>query len=271
MSETFGSCIGLISLGVAIAVIVFTVRIYNDTKEANPLNFFDKKLHPNTNPLSFDGPPQDPVLNDFGKYCQCGEEILNNICSEEQIISGCYDVSKKDEKALIRRLSDLNCDSINKDLETKKYGEVFKLNYGTVNNMALGILIIYCIILGMLFLSFVLGCGAICCPEQILGLLMLLSPIFFILGLVIGVGDLVLHIILMVYYYKGRGTGEFLDYYNDSKCMSEERKIMTDDVRKAYDKLDHIDSEMTAFVALNFIGIALNYLSSFCSKKKEEN
>ena len=98
---------------------------------------------------------------------------------------------------------------------------------------------------------------------------MLLSPIFFILGLVIGVGDLVLHIILMVYYYKGRGTGEFLDYYNDSKCMSKER--MTDVVRKAYDKLDHIDSEMTAFVALNFIGIALNYLSSFCSKKKKEN
>ena len=89
MSETLGSCIGLISLGVAIAVIVFTVRIYNDTKEANPLNFFDKKLHPNTNPLSFDGPPQDPVLNDLGKYCQCGEEILNNICSEEQRISGC--------------------------------------------------------------------------------------------------------------------------------------------------------------------------------------
>ena len=119
----------------------------------------------------------------------------------------------------------------------------------------------------MLFLSIVLGCGAICCPEQIVGILMLLSPIFFILGLVIGVGDLVLHIILMVYYYKGRGTGEFLDYY--SKCMTPNR--MTDDVRKAYDKLDHIDSEMTAFVALNFIGIALNYLSSFCSKKKEEN
>ena len=34
MSETLGSCIGLISLGVAITVIVFTVRIYNDTKEA---------------------------------------------------------------------------------------------------------------------------------------------------------------------------------------------------------------------------------------------
>ena len=168
MSETLGSWIGLISLGVAITVIVFTVRIYNDTKEANPLNFYDAILHPNetnkTNQLSFDGPPQEPVLNDLGKYCQCGEEILNNICSEEQIISGCYDVSKKDEKALIRRLSDLNCDSINKDLKNKKYGEVFELNYGTVNNMALGILIIYCIILGMLFLSFVLGCGAICCP-----------------------------------------------------------------------------------------------------------
>lgn len=270
MSETLGSCIGLISLGVAITVIVFTVRIYNDTKEANPLDFYDEILHPNkTNQLSFDGPPQDPVLNDLGKYCQCGEEILNNICSEEQIISGCYDVSKKDEKALIRRLSDLNCDSINKDLETKKYGEVFELNYGTVNSMALGILIIYCIILGMLFLSFVLGCGAICCPEQIMGILMLLSPIFFCLGLVIGVGDLVLHIILMVYYYKGRGTGEFLDYYNDNKCMTQNR--MTDVVRKAYDKLDHIDSEMTAFVALNFIGIALNYLSSFCSNKKKEN
>ena len=139
MSETFGSCIGLISLGVAIAVIVFTVRIYNDTKEANPLNFSDETIRNRTNQtnqLLFNAPPQDPVLNDLGKYCQCGEEILNNICSEEQIISGCYDVSKKDEKALIRRLSDLNCDSINKDLETKKYGEVFELNYGTVNSMA---------------------------------------------------------------------------------------------------------------------------------------
>ena len=121
-----------------------------DTKEANPLNFSDETIRNRTNQtnqLLFNAPPQDPVLNDLGKYCQCGEEILNNICSEEQIISGCYDVSKKDEKALIRRLSDLNCDSINKDLETKKYGEVFELNYGTVNSMALGILIIYCIIL----------------------------------------------------------------------------------------------------------------------------
>ena len=126
MSEALGSCIGLISLGVAITVIVFTVRIYNDTKQTNPLNFYDEILH-KENQLSFDGPPQDPVLNDLGKYCQCGEEILNNICSEEQIISGCYDVSKKDEKALIRRLSDLNCDSINKDLDLGNHNYSEKL------------------------------------------------------------------------------------------------------------------------------------------------
>ena len=75
MSETLGSCIGLISLGVAITVIVFTVRIYNDTKQTNPLNFYDEIIRNKTNQtnqLSFDGPPQDPVLNDLGKYCQCG-------------------------------------------------------------------------------------------------------------------------------------------------------------------------------------------------------
>ena len=72
MSETFGSCIGLISLGVAITVIVFTVRIYNDTKETNPLDFGDEIIRNRTNQtnqLLFNAPPQDPVLNDLGKYC----------------------------------------------------------------------------------------------------------------------------------------------------------------------------------------------------------
>ena len=73
--------------------------------------------------------------NYLGKYCQCGEEILDNICTEEQIISGCYDVSKNDEKAFLRSLSnDIDCNVYNSKLNGHKYSEVFNLGFDNFSN-----------------------------------------------------------------------------------------------------------------------------------------
>ncbi len=56
-------------------------------------------MNPNNQFIKSD-PPPNQYNKDLEKYCQCGEEILNNICTEEQIISGCYDVSKNGKKNL---------------------------------------------------------------------------------------------------------------------------------------------------------------------------
>ena len=101
--SALANCIQTINMGIGIAVIVFTVRVYNGTKE-NALQLYDQSNTTPQNSLLYSTPLPNQLENNLGKYCQCGEEILDNICSEEQIISGCYDVSKKNEKDSLRRL-----------------------------------------------------------------------------------------------------------------------------------------------------------------------
>ena len=258
-------CVEIISFGVSIAAFVFIIRVYIDTKTNNPLNFYDPILKNQTDQILLDGPPGQ-FLNDLEKYCKCGEEALNNICSEEQIISGCYDVSKNDKKALLRSLSYVNCGNINKQLKDKRYDKIFDLGYRTVNKMALGILIIYAINLGIIALCLMFSCTTFCCKEYYHKTYPLLDRPIFIIDLVLGLANIVLHIILMLYYYKGLTTGEFLDYYDI--CATPEQKIHLETV---YKRLKDINSEMTAFVTLNFIEIFLNYLWFYLYKKTERN
>ena len=69
---------------------------------------------------------------------------------------------------------------------------------------------------------------------------------------------------MMVNYYKGNTTGEFLDYYED--CLEDDEK--TEEIKNIYDKLNNLHKCFTAFVCLNFIGIFLNALGS-CFKEKK--
>ena len=99
------------------------------------------------------------MLNDLSRYCLCGEEILNDICSEEQIISGCFDVSKNSKKLLLRHLEDIKCGEYDTELRGKggRLTSVFDLGFDMVNKMALGLLILAIIVLGSAVLILVAG------------------------------------------------------------------------------------------------------------------
>ena len=273
-----GNCLQTINLGISIAIIVLTVRIYNFTEDnITILETFDSN-HYYTSTGKRETQPTPASLNELiiknvfelGKYCQCGEEILENICTEEQIISGCYDVSKNKEKSLLRNLDDTEICSEKIQLGgNPDFHKHFDLGFNMVYKMALGILIIYIAVLGVTVLVLFAAFGTICCGECALAILLPFLPVIFIVALFSGITNLVLFIIMMVNYYKGNTTGEFLDYYHN--CMSDSTyKDMHEDLKDTFEKLDDLDSNFTAFVVLNFIGIFVNWLSSCFNKKKED-
>ena len=183
--SAIANCIQTINMGLGIAIIVFTVRVYNGTKE-NALQLYDQSNPtPPTpqNSLLYSTPLPNQLENNLGKYCQCGEEILDNICSEEQIISGCYDISKKDEKDSLRRLlEEKDCTTIEAELSRSnhKYSTVFDFGFETVNKMALGILIIYACILGVVVLMTFVGISVLCCGENAAIIILPCLPCIFI-------------------------------------------------------------------------------------------
>ena len=267
MAGTCANIIQTINLGLCIAIIVFTVKIYTGTKEEkDPLQQYDdnpqtRLLLSSPNPLSLKKNVQ------INNYCQCGEEILNNICTEEQIIKGCYDVTPNGQKNLLRSLVDGNfCTEIENELnkQNNKFSKVFTLNYSSVNKMALGILIIYCCILGVIALLFFMLICVCVCQEKAACILLTCAPVILIVVICSGVADLVLFIIMLVNFYKGRTAGEFLDFYDE--CNYAYKKSLTE----AADKIRTLRGQMTAFVVLNSIGIVFNYLGAFLNKKGEE-
>ena len=224
-------------------------------------------MNPNNQFINSDQPPNQ-YIKDLEKYCQCGEEILNNLCSEEQIISGCYDVSKNGKKTWLRNLEEINCTEIDNILFKKenKYSEVFKLRFDVVNQMALGILIVYSCIVLCTILVMIVSFSAMWCGDGTLALLILpCIPYIIIIGLSSGCADFIMLIILMVNYYKGRTTGDFLDYYNT--CLKETEK---NNITKVFSTLDEIDYNMTIFVILNLIGFSINYVGSCFIKQKKD-
>lgn len=273
-----GNCLQTINLGINIAIIVLIAKIYNTTGDnIDVLEKFDNSHRYNS--TTGKTIPLNSGLNELvsknifelGTYCQCGEEILENICTEEQIISGCYDISKNKEKPLLRNLDDDEiCSQIEINLEKPDFHKQFDLGFDMVHKMALGILIIYCAVLGVTVLVLFAAFGVICCGECALAILLPCLPIILIVVIFSGITNLVLFIILMVNYYKGNTTGEFLDYYNN--CMSGNKyQYMHTDLKDIFEVLDTLDSNVTAFVVLNFFGIFLNWISSCFNKKKEES
>ena len=157
-------------------------------------------------------------LESLSSLINCSIQILNNICTEEQIIKGCYDVTPNGQKNLLRSLIDNNfCTDIENELikQNNKFSKVFTLNYSSVNKMALGILIIYCCILGVIALLFFMLICVCVCQEKAACILLTCAPVILIVVICSGVADLVLFIIMLVNFYKGRTAGEFLDFYDE--------------------------------------------------------
>ena len=131
--------------------------------------------------------------------------------------------------------------------------------------MALGILIIYCCILGVIALLFFMLICVCVCQEKAACILLTCAPVILIVVICSGVADLVLFIIMLVNFYKGRTAGEFLDFYDE--CNYAYKKSLT----VAADKIRTLRGQMTAFVVLNSIGIVFNYLGAFLNKKGEDD
>ena len=248
----------IITLGMSIATIVLIANIYYET-EKNPLEELDSSI--NWNNYSFVSSNNVPIPDltmRVGKYCQCGEETLNGFCTEEQIISGCYDISKKEGNLLRRLDDDINCDTIRQDVKVGSgYAKAFELNYDMVHKMALGLLIVIILVFAAIILMVIGAIGELCCEG---GAAIIAPCIICIICIALfsGLVNFILFIILMVNYYKGKTTGEFLDYYNKCQLSEKERNVL----RPTFEKLDHIDSMMTAFVTLNFIQMFLNCIGS---------
>lgn len=253
----------VVQLGITIAVVVLIAKIYNATGE-NPLEIYDRALSiQNQNNIAINGLANYLDEADYvstlskSKYCQCGEKILNNICTEEQIVSGCYDVSKSIDGPLLRNLDSIDCSSYNTQIISNGFSRVFDLGFEMVNKMALGILIVLCCVLASVALTLIAAVGSLCCGE---GAALIIAPCalcIICVCLFAGLVNFILFIILMVNYYKGTTTGEFLDYYNS--CMNSQEQAV---FKKIFEELDSLDSNMTAFVTLNFIQMALSCISN---------
>ena len=264
----FKNIIDIIVLGINIAIIVLIARIYSWTK-TNPLEVYDEGNQIIENIEIPNIPPNNianKIKNELNQ-CQCDEQIFEFKCTEEQIVSGCYDVSENNHKNLLRFLDD-NCDDYNKEIEDNKYQlhKAFDLGFKNVRKMALGILIIYCILFGCTIIVLIATLGVICCGECALVILLPFFPVILLSGIFSGIVNLVLFIIMMVNYYKGYTTGEFLEYYND--CLDSDGKEI---FKGIYNKLNKLHSNFTAFVVLNFVGIFLNNVSSCLNRKKKDD
>jgi len=249
-----------LNLGVIIAIIVLIARIYSWTGE-DPLEIFDKNT-PNKLPENPEVNPPSKI-KDIVSNCECSEKIINNKCTEEQIISGCKDISLNSHKNLLRHLS-TDCNDLNEQIEKNNYEmhKAFDLGFKQIHKMALGILIIYCISLGTFILTLISIISVAFCEDCAKCLLVSLSPIIILVALFSGIVNFILFIIIMVNYYKGYTTGDFLDYYKD--CMDDGEQTIFEPINK---KLKRLNSHFIAFVTLNFIEMALN-LISFCLNRK---
>ena len=259
-AAVFKTILQLIEIAISITTIVYVAKIYKGTKE-NPLEVFDREIESIASNI-IDNVAPSKVSKAKDKYCQCGEKIINKICSEEQIIEGCYDISKNDENLPLRVLEDSTCDEIKNELTNKngKFSEVFDLNYGTVRKMALGILIVLCLVGFSIFITLITQIGIIICGEKAAVIILPFFICIICICLFAGLTNFILFMIMLVKYYKGRTTGEFLDFYED--CLDDDEKSS---LKQIYNKLDDINKDMTVFVALNFVQLALSIIESCLS------
>ena len=177
-------------------------------------------------------------------------ETLSATISSEEIR---YQEAKNTN--LLRYLS-VNCDNYNSKLEANNYklNKVFKLNFDKVHNMAKGMetIIIICFVLLYLILLTVF-CGESCLP-----ICAILTIISFFVIIISSIINFIFFIIMIINYFKGNGTGEFLDYYKG--CLDIGKRLLLSD---ANEKLNKLNKVFIAFLIFYIISMILNLLYNF--------
>jgi len=257
-------CIQFIYLGISIASLVYICKIYTltsndlfDTKLENPGTYFVSSVQ---------------TFSKMDKQCKCGEEIVNDFCTEEQILSGCVDIYSNqnlDKQKFLRfLLEESQCKSYETQIKAgdKKLNEVFKLNISGIHEMATGLIalvvISFAVLALILFLSCGAMCGTLCCGESAMLILVPCIPVMIIVGFGSGITNLVLFIILCVRYYGG-DTGayvEFLECKNVNRAKFNEK----------FKDIEQLKSDFTVFMVLHIIYLVLNFCSSGSSSQKKE-
>ena len=239
----------ILGISFTITTLVLASKISDETKD-DPLEEYDKKiknLNKTENTTLIETIIANDELSKLSKFCQCGEKIMENICTEEQIVSGCYDVSENNKRTLLRYLEE-NCDTIGENIESKGgLSKAFDLNYGTVYNMAYGIYILLFFLL-LYVIYTMLSC---CCPKE--GEIIFWCALFtYFVSLFL---NFIFFIVMISSYYSG-DTGKFLDYYDD--CLKGKDKLMI--IQDTYEKMKNISKYITAFVIINFLHIGLRII-----------
>lgn len=252
-----------ISLAITIAILILTINIFRYTSE-NP---FNKHLEPNDHWYNFFGNEFQAESSVFKKQCKCGEEIVNDFCNEEQILSGCVDITAnplKNNKQFLRYLGMETNECTNyiskiknlKDDET--LNSVFTLNFDYIHKMALGLLILVIIGFAIIILLFIAGCGSLCFGDCAYLCLVPCLPCFILFILLGNLVNLVLFIILSVNYFKG-DTSTYVDFLGCSGVKREKFNSYFEDV-------ENLKGVFIPYFILNIIYLVASCCSGAANK-----
>jgi len=197
------------------------------------------------------------------KQCKCGEEILNDFCTEEQLLQGCKDIVNELEskKKFLRRL--VNNDLCNKyiakikDESNTKMSDIFDLKFDKINKMSLGLIIIIGISTGVcLFIilsALMIGCG--CCgdnPSSFLKCILVFAVCYVILEALANIGVT----ITMIVYYTGGDLGDFADFL---ECDGINKNSFN-----LYSEATSVKPYFIAFTVINLICEVFTLFLFFC-------
>lgn len=258
------ACVQFVVCGISIATLVLTILVFANSF-GDPL---DKQLDEGEKWDDFFTSTQVSFLQ---KQCKCGEEIVNDFCTEEQKLSGCVDISlnPQDKKYFLRTLDmepskcqDL-IDKVKKLDPTEKLSKIFDLKMSKIHNMILGILIIICVSFGlMLVITF--GVFLTFCCQKAAACIVSCVMCFMIIGIATGITNLVIFIISAVGYFGG-DIPTYVDFINCNGVDKQkfESKFGTDilKVKKYY----------VPFFALNIIYLVLNCCFNIFSGAANKN
>ena len=252
-----GEIFGLVTLAIGIASFVFLIRVRNFTKE-DP---FDKTLTPSERQSFFLNITNYDMM---GKQCKCGDDIVNDFCTEEQILSGCVNISpnmlSSKKKFLSYVMDTSKCTKYkNSFLEKENPNEVFDIKANKIHNMATGIMVMYIAFFCILGL-------AILAPICVWLIVILLIPIICV-ALFGGLVNIILFIIFCVNFNKGatRDYIKFLDCNGVNKIKFQE----------TFGDIEQFKKNYTTFVVLNSIYIVFNFICNCITaannKEKDES
>lgn len=157
-----------------------------------------------------------------GIYCKCEDLLNNGICSEEQIMSGCFSINSKKPNILnLLTSSEDNefCKKYeDKMVDAKKVSDIFDIKADKINSMALGNLIILGIIL-VFDILYLYSFKSISDGDSGKGFL------FLFVASISEVINLVLSIIMIVYFYKA-DTLDYIKFCEDCTLNENQRKYL---------------------------------------------